>query len=66
MINLQCLPQLAVPKIRNKFEYSSLSVMNQLAPGSVPEPIFCDEDKSYCEYWQVFLFVGDGAGVGIS
>ncbi|XP_033643705.1 methylthioribose kinase-like [Asterias rubens] len=44
---MKCLPQLAVPKIRNKFEYSSLSVMNQLAPGSVPEPIFCDEDKSY-------------------
>ncbi|XP_071808157.1 methylthioribose kinase-like [Asterias amurensis] len=40
-------PELPMTQRRNQTEYFTLSLLNQLAPGSVPEPIFFDEDKCY-------------------
>ncbi|XP_071784333.1 5-deoxyribose kinase-like [Asterias amurensis] len=44
---MKCNPKLLISKTRNQTEYFMLSLMKQLAPGFVPEPIFSDEDKCY-------------------
>ena len=51
LVSFQCVgPMIPMTKKRNNMEYSTLTLFNKIAPGSVPKPIFGDEEMSYCEY----------------